>query len=298
MKAKSLCLPCTARTAHDVASRSTDDEEIRVRIILEVAKWLFDHFSLYRSLPTILHTQVCRIAREITGISDPFSDIKRISNEIALRAIPLLENEMVKLNDARATFRFAVKSSIIGNVIDFEVEDHAFRLDSFESAISDLLSEEMAVDDVARLSELLAKSKNVTYLLDNAGEIVFDKFLIKTIKENHPCRVCAVVKEGPVLNDATMVDAHQVDLDEVADDVITTGNDIIGVSLEESSTEFLSRLKTADLIIAKGQGHYESMTEIEDKLARPICYLLRAKCILVAQSLGVPVKANVAKIIP
>lgn len=285
------------RTAYDIATRSTDEEEVQVRISLDVAKWLVDHFSLSHSLPNLLHTQVCRIARRITGNLDPFKDEKRASNEMALRAIPLLEDKIEELNDAREVFRFAVKSSIIGNVIDFEVQDHAFRLDRFESTISGLLAEGLAVDNVGEFDDLLAESKDVIYLLDNAGEIALDRFLIEIIKENYPCRVCAVVKEGPVLNDATMADANQVDLGEVADDVITTGNDVIGVCLEESSAEFLSRLKTADLIIAKGQGHYESLTEIEHMLARPICYLLKAKCSLVAQSMGVSVKANVAKVL-
>jgi hypothetical protein len=144
--------------------------------------------------------------------------------------------------------------------------------------------------------KVLIRSKKVVYLLDNAGEIVFDKYFIKMINENFPVKVYAAVKEGPILNDATVEDARQIGLEEVAE-VITTGNDDIGLNLEESSKEFLDHIRTADLIIAKGQGNYESLTEVEHLLPKPIVYIMRAKCSLVADTLGVPRNGNVVKVI-
>jgi uncharacterized protein with ATP-grasp and redox domains len=154
----------------------------------------------------------------------------------------------------------------------------------------------LAVDDTPKLMEALQRSKKVVYLLDNAGEIVFDKFFIKTIADRFPVKVYAAVKSGPILNDATLEDARQVGLGEVAE-VFTTGNDHIGTNLDESSDEFLERLRTADVIIAKGQGQYESLTEVESRLPRPIAYVLRAKCSLVADKLGVPRNGNIVKVI-
>jgi uncharacterized protein with ATP-grasp and redox domains len=132
--------------------------------------------------------------------------------------------------------------------------------------------------------------------LDNAGEIVFDRFLIKVITDHYPIRVTAAVKSSPILNDATMEDAEEAELKEVAR-VITTGNDCIGTDLEESSPEFLDTLHKADLVIAKGQGNYESITEFQDAMPKPLFYVLRAKCVLVAERLEVPLQGNVVRMV-
>ena len=152
----------------------------------------------------------------------------------------------------------------------------------------------LQIDNTLKLMSRVSESKRILYLLDNAGEIVFDKFLMQMIKEKYSVKIFAAVKSAPVLNDATLEDAEQIGLGEVAE-VITTGNDHIGINLDESSEEFLQRLYEADLIIAKGQGNYESITEFEHLLSKPIVYVLRAKCILVAESLGVQLYGNVVK---
>jgi uncharacterized protein with ATP-grasp and redox domains len=294
MKGDLLCLPCTVRTALDIAVKATEDKELQSKLVFETMRWLAENPEVLNATPAMLHTHVQRLAREITGNPDPFKDLKKASNEIALRVVPVLEKECAQLG-FRDAFRLAALGTICGNTIDFEVEGHRFSMDELETSLLLCLDGDLAVDDTPKLKEALLKSKKVVYLLDNAGEIVFDKFFIKMITENFSVKVYAAVKDGPILNDATMEDAKQVRLEEVAE-VITTGNDHIGLNLDESSKELLEHLRAADLIIAKGQGYYESITEVEHILSKPIVYILRAKCSLVADILNVPRNGNVVKV--
>jgi len=295
MKGELLCLPCTVRTALDIAVKATGDVRLREELVVETMKWLSQTPNVLNGTPAAFHTHVQRMAKRITGNADPFRELKKASNEIALRAVKVLEKRCTILDFSDA-FRLAALGAIWGNTIDFEVEEHKFRMDELESNLCACLDGALAVDDTPKLVKALQRSKDVVYLLDNAGEIVFDKFFIKVIADHFPAKVYAVVKSGPILNDATMDDAEQVGLKEVAK-VVTTGNDHIGTNLDESSKEFLEHLHAADVVIAKGQGHYESLTEVESLVPKPIAYVLRAKCSLVADKLGVQRNANIVKIV-
>jgi uncharacterized protein with ATP-grasp and redox domains len=295
MKGELLCIPCTVRTALDIAVKATEDKELQSKLVYETMKWLVETPDVLNETPAMLHTHVQRLAEKITGATDPFKDLKKASNEIALRVVPVLEKKCVQLKFADA-FRLAVLGTICGNAIDFEVEEHRFSMDELESSLLLCLNGDLVIDDTVKLNEALSKSKKVVYLLDNAGEIVFDKFFMRIITSHFSVNVYAAVKNGPILNDTTMEDAEQVRLEEVAE-VITTGNDHIGVNLDESSEDFREHLRTADLIIAKGQGNYESLTEVEHLFPKPIAYILKAKCSLVADKLGIPRNGNVVKII-
>jgi uncharacterized protein with ATP-grasp and redox domains len=295
MKGQLLCLPCTVRAAYDIAAKATDDEELRRKVIFDTLSWLAENPLALEASPTVLHTHVFRLAQRITGNLDPFKPLKKVSNEVAMRAIHVFEREY-KRKDSKEGFRLAVLGAICGNAIDFEVEGYKVSMEGLEYSLLNCLKESLALDDTSKLMDILSTSGRILYLLDNAGEIVFDKFIIKVITGRYPVKVSAAVKSGPILNDVTMEDARQVRLGEVAE-VITTGNSEVGLKLDESSEEFLERLHGADIIIAKGQGYYESITEIEGLLPKPIVYILRAKCVLVADALGVPQNGNVVKVV-
>lgn len=295
MKIGLLCLPCTVRAAYDIATKSTEDEELQERIITESIKWLMELKNIREMNPTILGTQVCRIARRLTGNPDPFHHLKALSNRVAMEVAPALKREIEAASSPEEAFRLAVMGAICGNTIDFEVEGYKPSLEDLKKTLRVCLRGSLHVDDTKTLMGRLSTSRRTLYLLDNAGEIAFDKLLIEVITENYPTKIWAVVKEAPVLNDATMEDAEEVGLNRIVD-VVTTGSDHVGLNLEEASDEFKQLLKGADLIIAKGQGYYESLTEVENLIQAPICYILRAKCKLVAESLGVPVQTNIAKL--
>jgi uncharacterized protein with ATP-grasp and redox domains len=294
MRGQLLCLPCTVRTAYDIATKATEDKELQRKVINETMRWLAETPDILEATPPVFHTYVFRLAQKITGNPDPFKPLKQASNEIAIKVIPTLEREY-RRRTFKEGFRLASLGTICGNTIDFEVEGHNVSMENLESSLLNCLKGDLAVDNTPRLIDALSRSRKIIYLLDNAGEIVFDKFFIKVIVEKYPVKVWAAVKSGPILNDATMDDARQVRLGEVAE-VITTGNDHIGLKLDESSEEFRKHLYGADIIIAKGQGNYESVTEVEHLLPKPIVYILRAKCSIVAEKLGVPQHGNVIKL--
>ena len=295
MKGQILCIPCTVRATYDIATKATDNEELQMKAVTEVLKWLSENHNLLDMTPAMMHTYAFRLVQKITGNNDPFAQLKRESNRIAMKLSPLLRDELARLS-FREAFRFAALGAICGNSIDFEVEGYEVTMGDLEKSLMKCLRGKLTIDDTPKLMDALSKANRVLYLLDNAGEIAFDKIFIEFITSNYPVKVLAVVKSAPILNDATMEDALQVELNSVAE-VITTGSSSIGLNLDECSEEFLRQLERVDLIIAKGQGYYESVTEIEKVLHKPIAYMLRAKCLAVAKSLNVHRGANIIKLV-
>lgn len=290
-----LCIPCTVNAAYDIASKATSNPDVIREILLEALRWIPRAFEEGVS-PNVLHSQMCRITRKISGIEDPFKDLKVASNEVALKIYPSLCEMLRKIHDDIEALRFSLKASIIGNMMDFEVHGHRFSLEDLESRFKEYLSEPLIIDNVNDLSRMI-NGKKILYLVDNAGEIVFDKLVAKCLKERWKCMVTMAVKGGPVLNDATMEDAEYVKVGEACDKIITTGDDTIGVVLSKTSEEFKRTLKESDLVISKGQGNLESLIGFENDIGKPVCYVLRVKCEVVGRSLGVPKNSSVIKLV-
>jgi len=177
-----LCLLCTFRTAYDLAKKSTNDEKLQTKIILETARSLAAIDEMNTLIPAALHTQVCRMARRITGNPDPFSRLIMFSNDQALKMLPALEEKIKASRDTNEAVRLAVKMAICENVIDFEVENYDFSLEGFDSQLIGCLEKGLAIDHTVLLMQQLERSGEVLYLLDNAGEIVFGKSLIDFLK--------------------------------------------------------------------------------------------------------------------
>jgi uncharacterized protein with ATP-grasp and redox domains len=142
---------------------------------------------------------------------------------------------------------------------------------------------------------LAKKAQSVLYLADNAGEIVFDTLLVEQLK-NMGLKVTYVVKGGAVINDATVADVPVSGMDKLADEVITTGTDAVGLLVKEVSPEFMKVYNAAELVFAKGMGYAETLTEY--KLTKPHFLLLRTKCVPVANYFCVPRDRNIAKLMP
>ena len=94
-------------------------------------------------------------------------------------------------------------------------------------------------------------------------------------------RVTVAVKGAPVINDATMEDALLAGLPRIVE-VIDNGSDAPGTILESCSQTFRGRFEDADLIIAKGQGNYETLSDLD----KNIFFILKAKCPVIAVDLG------------
>jgi uncharacterized protein with ATP-grasp and redox domains len=291
-----LCIPCTVNAAYDIALKATNDPGEIKKILFEVLNWLPKAME-DETPPNVLHSHVYRIVRYLTGVSDPFEKLKKASNDIALRTYTDLWNNVREIKESVDALRLSLKASIIGNLIDFEVHGHRFSLEDFFTQLRGYLKEPLAIDDVEELCRSIGEGTHILYLTDNAGEIVFDKLVANCLKERWGCRITMVVKGGPVLNDATLDDAKYVSLGEACDRIITTGDDTIGIMMDKVSEEFKKALREADILISKGQGNFESLIGFEKLVGKPVCYVLRAKCEVVARLLSVPAGSNVVKFV-
>lgn len=281
MKAHPRCAPCLLARVHYEAALSTDDPELQQRAIQAGIRWLDESFSI-NTPATYISTGIHRRAYEVLGDEDPYVTKKKMSNEIALKLLPMAE-EMVNEGDA---FRRSIIASIAGNTLDFGVLGFEPE-EQFDAYFMDVFKKGLDVDDTDEMKELL---DDVLYFTDNCGEIVFDGLVLDQIRRLGG-KTTLVVKGAPILTDATLKDAEETGVNKKADRVLTTGSNAIGVDLNEAPDELIKALKNASLIISKGMANYEALSEYD---FRPIAYLLRAKCEPIAASLGVKKGWNVA----
>ncbi|MEM1551029.1 MAG: ARMT1-like domain-containing protein, partial [Candidatus Bathyarchaeia archaeon] len=204
MKAHLLCIPCTLRAAYDMARKATGDEEDQKRVVIETLRWLNEEREeLLNMVPAALHTHVFKIVKKVSGNNDPFAHLKKMSNSIAMKMVPVLRRE-ISSKRAIETLKLAALGAVCGNSIDFEVEGYQASIEDLEKTLLSCLKSGLAIDENDKIIMALSKSRKVLYLLDNAGEIVFDKLFISVITENYPVKVIAAVKSAPILNDVTI----------------------------------------------------------------------------------------------
>ncbi|TFG32871.1 DUF89 family protein [Candidatus Thorarchaeota archaeon] len=287
MKVSLECAHCLLERAINQVRLATDDEELQMDVITAMTKFLGTNFNS-ESVPSHIGTDRDLMVQRMTG-KDPYEALKRESNIMALNILPELLQLVDEASDSHSKFRTATLIAAAANAIEFDVSGREFSLDELRHILSNVESD-LAVDQVDEFRKLCETAKDVIFLHDNAGEVVLDMILIREIKRLGP-KVTAVVKGGPILNDATMIDADEVKLGEYADEVIDTGAPAIGVNLERNSKEFLDLFYSAEIIVAKGMGNFESLTEFEP--GSPTVHIMRTKCNPVAKHVGVPKNKNV-----
>ncbi|MFO7743308.1 MAG: ARMT1-like domain-containing protein [Anaerolineae bacterium] len=267
------CYPCFLRQALDAARMAgADDREQRTILgrVLEVLK-----STPMSSTPPEISHQVHRIVREESGDSDPYRAAKADSTREALALYPWMERLVAESDDRLET---AVRLSIAGNIIDMAAD----REYDLREEVMRVLEDPFAIDDGKAFRATLETADEVLYLADNAGETVFDRLLIETIETP----VIYAVKGHAVLNDATMEDARAAGVDKVAE-LVSNGSNAPGTILETCSKRFRRLYGESEVIIAKGQANYETLSEEGSRLF----FLLQAKCPVIARDLGVPVRS-------
>ncbi len=290
LKVSLQCAHCLLERAVKQVKLATDDPELQMRVIAAMTEFLGEHLN-EDSVPSHIGTDRDLLVQRMTG-KDPYADLKVMSNEMALTILPDLQRLLDEENSLEARFRRAALIAAAANAIEFDVSGREFSLDELRH-ILDNVEQDLAVDQVDEFRKLCREATEALYLMDNAGEIVLDMILISEMR-NLGTRVIAYVKGGPILNDATMEDARAVGLDQYADEVRDTGAAAIGVNLERNSEEFKDALYSTDLIVAKGMGNYESITELD--LSVPIIHIMRTKCETVADHVGVSTNKNIVLI--
>ena len=293
LKVEVECAACLLSRAVAETCEATTNPALRFRAMSELLKLLNREFKP-TVVPATLGTKRDRLIRELTGNSDPYKRNKRISNEKAMQLLPYARKIVEESYSQQDRFKKACLCTIVGNTMEFDIPGHTFNSSTLRKGFKEA-AKDLVVDDTGKAYELAKKARGVLYLADNAGEIVFDTLLVEQLK-NMGLTVTYVVKGGPVLNDATLEDVEFSGMDTVADKILTTGTDAVGLALKEVSPDFLSAYDSAELVFAKGMGYAETLTEY--KLTKPHFLLFRTKCIPVANYFCAPREKNIAKMMP
>ena len=276
MKISYECGACFLRQAKEAMDLSTDDEMLKLELTAEIFEFLSNNFTKdtnSNKTGSILHNMI----KQKTGCRDPYFREKIEGNEIALKYLP----DVKKILKQDGSLENYVKIAIIGNILDFG----AFTLeDDIESVIKSSLKKELTVKDIDEFENSLKNHDKVLYLVDNTGEIVFDKLLLSKIKE-YNLDITIAVKSEPILNDACMKEALDAGLDEFGE-IVEIGACTVGYVDSEISEEFREIFENHKFIISKGMGNYEGLTEI-DLVDKDIFFLLCAKCNTISKDIGV-----------
>lgn len=277
MKTYLDCIPCFFRQALEEARIAGADESTQKRVMVELCR-LIPNIRL-NSSPAEMGRSIYQLIRSFTGKDDPYEKIKEESNIFALSLYPELKEKVKRSNDRLLT---ALKLAAAGNIIDYGVS-HSFDI---EKEIGESLDKDFAVFDYQDFKDGLKRTDQILYLGDNSGEIVFDKILIEELKKE----TTFVVRGRPIINDATIKDARFCGMNKVAK-ILSSGSDAPGTVLKFCSPDFLETYKEADFIISKGQGNFEALSNEK----KSIFFILRAKCPVIAKSLGCKVGDTILK---
>ena len=275
MKTYLDCIPCMMEQALQTGRIATSDES-KIKELLDVVGDRIKDIPLENTPPETA-TFIYQKIKEITGVNDPYKKIKEQNIQQVIKLYPYLKDIVTNSNDPLLT---AIRLAIAGNVIDYGANRNFHLEDEIEKA----LKQDFAALDYDQFRTDLEKARSVMYLGDNAGESVFDKLLIETMGKP----VTYVVREEPIINDVTMEDAVNSGIGEVAE-IISSGIHTPAIILKLCNENFIKKFNEADLVISKGQGNFEGLSEVK----RPVYFLLKAKCRLIARELNVKMNDNI-----
>ncbi|MGA9098709.1 MAG: ARMT1-like domain-containing protein [Methanotrichaceae archaeon] len=281
----SNCFPCILDRAKFECDLVFSEEPAKRAAMEE----LLDYMACHKGgVPALVGTERERIIKRRSGSIDPYFVLKDESNRLAKRLLPIAEQFYSKSeNKLEALIRIAAAA----NSMEFGVKGHDFSNSTFGNCFAKTLEERLE-GDLDKVKSLLDGFRNIFYLTDNSGEVIFDLFVISKLKDMNK-RVIIGSKSEPILNDVTADELRGL----TDNEIISTGA-VVGTSLECISPDALALLLDKEwLVISKGMGNFETMSEFEEKLKGRLIYIMRAKCEPVANKLGVPRGTLVAKTI-
>lgn len=279
MKTYLDCIPCFLRQALD-AARFVGTDEARQEQLLRFLLKETAEMDLTQSPPAI-GQKLHRTLRKIINNADPYLDIKRQHNAVALKMLPSLNNDIECATDP---LLHALRLAIAGNVIDLGLSGDLSE-DNVQQAIGNCLNEPFK-GDIDDFRTAIHSAKKILYLADNAGEIIFDQLLVKQLPAD---RTIVAVRGAPVLNDALREDAKTAGLCDLVQ-VIDNGSDAPGTLLTDCNDGFRKHFREADLIIAKGQGNFETLSQEQ----KNIYFLFKVKCPVIGEHVKSPMGTHLA----
>ena len=281
MKTYLECIPCFFKQALEAARLSGADEKTQKKIIDKIALSV-PSFPLSSSPPEMARI-IHGVVKKLTKKNDPYAEIKEKSNRLALEARPELKKKVERSRDKLLT---AIELAIAGNIIDYGVKNSINVKKELEKILQDedkiIRREKKSIFNYNAFKRALKKAKTILYLADNAGEVVFDEILIEEIKKGDESKnIIYAVKEKPIINDALAKDARAAGIDKYAR-VVSSGVDAPGTVISLCSKQFLKIFKEANMIISKGQGNFEALSNAK----RSIFFLFMAKCPVIAKDVN------------
>lgn len=273
------CIQCDIKQSDKIKKMLSLDSEKECQLNEIIASYL-KTVDMRKTNPEVMGELWSKIS-EYLGNQDPYKSIKTYYNLELMKYENHISNLIYNSSDK---FKTALKISIVGNLIDFS-SNHTFDINTLLEMIDNILNNDLAIDDSLSLFNELKEAKNVLYLADNCGEIVLDKIFIRHIKKLFPkINVYYGVRGAPIVNDVTLEDAKQVNMQEVAT-IISNGDIALGTVLNHTSFAFRNIFDSSDVIISKGQGNYEGLLGNNKK---NLFFLFMAKCNLIASPLHIP----------
>ena len=276
MKIQEDCRPCLIRQMESTA-RITGLDEISVQeVVREAEKKLGEIWDTHLSPPEI-SAPLYRMTGTMCQSSDPWLPRKIQYTREALKLLPTV---MSMVENAPDPFEAAVRISIAGNVIDFGTGRSADSGIDIDDAVRKYLDQEIFINDMRPLRQAGAAAGTILFIGDNAGETVLDRPLLSMLKKD---RLVYAARGGAIINDATIQDAVLAGIGLHAE-VVSTGTTIPGTIPAKCSREFQQLFLEADLIISKGQGNFETLSELPRE--GRIFMLFVIKCSLAARQIG------------
>lgn len=263
------CLPCVLNHTIAASRLATDDEKLHDKILQEMIE-IMTKVDDYDYAPQLFRAAQQMIASH-TGVSDPYKEVKKDHIEAVLNYYPQLLSFLESKEDK---LYWALKAAAAGNCIDLGI----FAEVDIDGIIEKELEGPFAKDDYPYFLKKLKTAKNILILADNAGESVFDRMLIEQLPD---ISITYAVKDKPIINDVLIEDAIASKIDAI---IISSGSDVLGTIVSEGTKEFQAIYKKADIIISKGQGNFETLSEENE---REVFFLFKSKCALVTRLLDV-----------
>jgi uncharacterized protein with ATP-grasp and redox domains len=266
------CIPCILKMSLGIAHLVMKDENQVRRFMKQILKLKYFRGEDWRvTSPEVIKNVWFKIL-EISGEVDPMKGIKKEQNDKALEIYPAAKELVLKSRDP---FLEAIKLTIAGNSIDAMMDIGG---GTPEKKLNRFGKFDIDVGNLNRLKGRLKKTRRLVYLGDNCGEIVFDKLLIEVLREMYNLKIIFVTRTLPIMNDATIQDAMSVGIGKVAQ-IMENGmhEPLPGTFLKKISQELKGQIEVSDLVISKGGGNYDSLTE-EEGLKGKVSFLFLAKC--------------------
>ena len=279
------CVSCIINQSVKVSDAINADKLLKQELTSTVEDMSRD-FSFEQNPPEIAAYVYEKMA-DIANKKDLYAEVKALSITKALSFVPLLKE---KLKNRENKLLTATKIAVAGNVIDlaaaveFDLEEELVKI--FDTAF--------AHNDFDTLKECLESAKNVVVLGDNVGEHIFDYMFVETLKEPYPNAVYHYfVRGNPIINDVTILEAKEAGFDELCH-LVDSGVNTPGFAYSRATKEAQELFDSADLVISKGMGNYECLSPSHRE---KICFLLKVKCGVVANSLDKEIGDIICKMV-